>query len=160
MLEISTLKLGSSPVCNLCTSSSKSAHLTYCISSLASAGLKVNDASQHMFSAMSSKTSACSYNYLSGSTKNFMSETPSLFDIWSDLFHEFRVDGGFASHFSPLRNKNRESNGRPSLNRFFFSPVAQISVGSTFPLINPLPFFLFWYFGWVLFQQSSEHLTR
>ena len=74
MLEISTLKLGSSPVCYLCcTSSSKSALLTYCISSLASTGLKGNDASQHMFSAMSSKTSACSYNYLSGSANNFMS---------------------------------------------------------------------------------------
>ena len=63
---------------------------------------------------------------------------PSLFNIWSDLFHEFIVDGGFASHFSPLRNKNRESNGRPCLNSlwvvfFFFFSVAQISVGSTFP---------------------------
>lgn len=143
MLEISTLKLGSSPVCNLCTSSSKSAHLTYCISSLASAGLKVNDASQHMFSAMSSKTSACSYNYLSGSTKNFMSETPSLFDIWSDLFHEFRVDGGFASHFSPLRNKNRESNGRPCLNRFFFFSCCPDLSRIHVPTHQPPPFFPF-----------------
>lgn len=165
MLEISTLKLGSSPVCYLCcTSSCKSALLTYCISSLASAGLKVNDASQHMFSAMSWKTSACSYNYLSGSTKNFMSwGAPSPFGIWSDLFHEFIVDGGFASHFSPLRNKNRESNGRPCLNSLwvvvFFSRCPDLSRIHV-PTHQPPPIFPFWYFGWVLFQQSPEHLTR